>query len=213
MPCRVLNLSNQPVEALKLSWSAGESPFVAAKRNVSLSPEVKRAWNWCLSPILIQPLVICKLQRLSLQLFTCLEVVGEFHDLALVLILEFNWNQHLGHKRTKLNICHHMLTSSTQLQNRSFHVVEERERLQNVERWKMHVQSVQKYWFSLSNMQICGVFVAVIVVVAKLPKTAGYNKTLFWYHAVCVFNVDWLVSYTLSDWISHEKALTRLSSN
>jgi len=30
----------------------------------------------------------------------------------------------LGHKRTKLNICHHMLTSSTQLQNRSFHVVE-----------------------------------------------------------------------------------------
>ena len=30
----------------------------------------------------------------------------------------------------------------------------------------MHVQSVQKYYFSLSNMQICGVFVAVVVVVA-----------------------------------------------
>ena len=30
----------------------------------------------------------------------------------------------VGHKKTKLNICHHMLTSSTQLQNRSFHVVE-----------------------------------------------------------------------------------------
>ena len=29
---------------------------------------------------------------------------------------------------------------------------------------KMHVQSVQKYGFSLSNMQICGVFVAVVVV-------------------------------------------------
>ena len=39
-------------------------------------------------------------------------------------ILELNWNQRLGHKRTKLNICHHMLTSSTQLQNKSFHVVE-----------------------------------------------------------------------------------------
>ena len=39
-------------------------------------------------------------------------------------ILEFNWNQRLGHKQTKLNICHHMLTSSTQLQTRSFHVVE-----------------------------------------------------------------------------------------
>ena len=30
----------------------------------------------------------------------------------------------------------------------------------------MHVQGVQKYCFSLSNMQICGVFVAVVVVVA-----------------------------------------------
>ena len=39
-------------------------------------------------------------------------------------VLEWNWNKHSGHKKTKLNICHHMLTSSTQLQNRSFHVVE-----------------------------------------------------------------------------------------
>ena len=39
-------------------------------------------------------------------------------------VLELNWNKRLGHKKTKLNICHHMLTSSTQLQNRSFHVVE-----------------------------------------------------------------------------------------
>ena len=38
--------------------------------------------------------------------------------------LELNWNKRLEHKKTKLNICHHMLTSSTQLQNRSFHVVE-----------------------------------------------------------------------------------------
>ena len=30
----------------------------------------------------------------------------------------------------------------------------------------MHVQSVQNYCFSLSIMQICGVFVAVVVVVA-----------------------------------------------
>jgi len=39
-------------------------------------------------------------------------------------VLELIWNQRLGHKRTKLNMCQHMLTSSTQLQNRSFHVVE-----------------------------------------------------------------------------------------
>ena len=41
-------------------------------------------------------------------------------------ILELNWKQRLRHNKTKLNICHHMLTSSTQLvlQNRSFHVEE-----------------------------------------------------------------------------------------
>ena len=43
---------------------------------------------------------------------------------CVLTILELNWNQRLGQKKTKLNICHHMLTSSTQLQNRSFHVVE-----------------------------------------------------------------------------------------
>ena len=30
----------------------------------------------------------------------------------------------MGHKKTKWNICYHLLTSSTHLQNRSFHVVE-----------------------------------------------------------------------------------------
>ena len=43
---------------------------------------------------------------------------------CVLTILELNWNQRLGHKKTNLNICHHMLTSSTQLQNWSFHVVE-----------------------------------------------------------------------------------------
>ena len=43
---------------------------------------------------------------------------------SVLTILELNWNQRLGNKKTKLSICHHMLTSSTQLQNSSFHVVE-----------------------------------------------------------------------------------------
>ena len=43
---------------------------------------------------------------------------------CVLTVLELNWNKRLGHKKTKLNICHHMLTSSTQLQNRSFHIVE-----------------------------------------------------------------------------------------
>ena len=43
---------------------------------------------------------------------------------CVLTILELNWNQRLGHKKTTLNICHHMFSSSTHLQNRSFHVVE-----------------------------------------------------------------------------------------
>ena len=43
---------------------------------------------------------------------------------CVLTILELNWNQRFGNKKPKLNICHHKLTSSTQLQNRSFHVVE-----------------------------------------------------------------------------------------
>ena len=43
---------------------------------------------------------------------------------CVLTILELNWNQLLENNKTKLNICHYMLPSSTQLQNRSFHVVE-----------------------------------------------------------------------------------------
>ena len=43
---------------------------------------------------------------------------------CVVAILELNWNERLGHEKTKLNICHHGHTSSTQLQNWAFHVVE-----------------------------------------------------------------------------------------
>ena len=43
---------------------------------------------------------------------------------CVLTVLKLIWNQRLGHKKKKLNICHHMLTSSTQLQNSSFHVVE-----------------------------------------------------------------------------------------
>ena len=43
---------------------------------------------------------------------------------CVLTILELNWNKRLGHKKTKLNICHHTLALSKHLQNRSFHVVE-----------------------------------------------------------------------------------------
>ena len=38
--------------------------------------------------------------------------------------LGIDWNRRVAHKKTKLNIYHHMLKSTTQLQNWSFHVVE-----------------------------------------------------------------------------------------
>ena len=59
-----------------------------------------------------------------------------------------------------------MLTSSTQLQNRSFHDVE-RTRT-SAERAKMKNARAKraKLLFSLSNMQICDVLVAVVVVLA-----------------------------------------------
>ena len=85
---------------------------------------------------------------------------------CVLTILELNWNQRLGHKKTKLDICHHMLTSYTQLQNRSFHVVARTRTSSKCQKIKNERAKRAKYCFSLSNMQICGVFVAVVVVVA-----------------------------------------------
>ena len=57
----------------------------------------------------------------------------------------------------------------------------ERERLQNVGKWKMHVQSVQKHCFSLSNMQFCDALVAVVVVFkhARFWDVEGNRKRTF----------------------------------
>ena len=82
---------------------------------------------------------------------------------CVLTILELSWSLRLGHK-AKFNICHHALTLFTQLQNWSFHVAERTRTSTKCQ--KMHVQSVQKHCFSLPNMQIFGVFVAVVVVVA-----------------------------------------------
>ena len=67
-------------------------------------------------------------RHLKMQLCVSAIIFQLFKDImrekCVLTILELNWNQRLGHKKTKLNICHHTLTSSTQLQNRSFHVAE-----------------------------------------------------------------------------------------
>ena len=68
----------------------------------------------------------------------------------------------MGTSASELNICHHMLTSSTQLQNRSFHVVERTRTYTKC----LNVQSVENYCFSMSNMQNFDVLVDVVDVVA-----------------------------------------------
>ena len=96
---------------------------------------------------------------------------------CLLIILELNWNQRLGHKKTKLNLCHHMLTSSTQLQNRSFHVVERTRTSTKCQKMKnARAKRAIKCCFSLSNMQICGVFVAAVVVAYKLPYSKARTR-------------------------------------
>ena len=85
---------------------------------------------------------------------------------GVLTIWELNWNQRFGVKKTKLNICYRMVTSSTQLQNRSFHVAERTTTSAKCQKLKMHVQSVRNYCFSLSNMQICDFLVAIVVMVA-----------------------------------------------
>ena len=82
---------------------------------------------------------------------------------CVLTILKLNWNPRCCGK-IKLDICHHMLTSSTQLQNRSFHVVE-RTRMPS-KQWKINEQGVQNYCFSLLNMQICEIIDAFHVVFA-----------------------------------------------
>ena len=76
-------------------------------------------------------------------------------------VLELHWNKRFSGKNTKLNICDHLLTSSTQLQNRSFNTVERTrtsakcQKMKNVRRvGRCYVQGVQDYCFSLSNMQM-----------------------------------------------------------
>ena len=72
---------------------------------------------------------------------------------CLITVLELIWNQLLGHRKTKLNICDHMLTSSTQLQNRSFHVIERTRTSSKCQKMKNARAKRAKILFF--NFQIC----------------------------------------------------------
>ena len=77
---------------------------------------------------------------------------------CVLTILELNWNQRFGDKKTKLNICPHMLTSSPQLQNGSFQVVERTRTSSKYPKMKnARAKRAKKYCFPLTNIQICEV--------------------------------------------------------
>ena len=81
-------------------------------------------------------------------------------------ILESNWYQQSGDHKKILKIRHHMLMLSTQLQkqvNFSHRGIRTRTAVKCT---KMKMQSMETYCFSLSNMQICDVLVAVVIVFA-----------------------------------------------
>ena len=85
---------------------------------------------------------------------------------CVLTILELKCNQRFRGKKLKLNICRHMLTSSTQRQNRSFHVVERTRTSAKCTKMKTARAKRANLSYSLSNLQIYDVLVAVVVVVA-----------------------------------------------
>ena len=85
---------------------------------------------------------------------------------CLLTVLELILNQRLGHRKTKLNIRHHMLTSSTKLQNRSFHVVEGTRTSSKCQKMKNARAKRAKIVFFIAKYAHLWVFVAVVVVVA-----------------------------------------------
>ena len=70
-------------------------------------------------------------------------------ETCVLTVLELNWNKRLGNKKTKLNICHYVLTSSTQLQNMSFHVVERTRTSSNCQKMKNARAKRAKILFSI----------------------------------------------------------------
>ena len=63
---------------------------------------------------------------MKLRVFAAISRLFKVNTLAkcVLTVLGLNWNQRFRDKKTKLNICLHMITSSSQRQNRSFNVME-----------------------------------------------------------------------------------------
>ena len=87
-------------------------------------------------------------------------------------IHEFNWNQRCKGKKNNLKNCLQVPTPSRQRENWSFHVVERTRTTANCKKKKKKMKNVRAkpakvlFLIHLSNMQICEVLVAIVVVLA-----------------------------------------------
>ena len=112
---------------------------------------------------------------------------------CVLTILELDWNQRLGHKKTKLKTCHYMAAHFVHTTTKHhFTSKKEWERLQNVKKWKMHVQSVQNYC-TVFRCQICK-FVGFL-----LPSSSWLLKLL-----ICA-----AVTFAIIPLSSHSNGLQR----
>ena len=101
------------------------------------------------------------------------------HNCKTGLFATFNCNQRFRAKKTKLNICHDMVTSTTQLQNRSFRDVESLgERLRNVKNENCTCKACKTIVF---HCQICK-FVRFLLPssswLRKLPNSTSGSEIL-----------------------------------
>ena len=101
--------------------------------------------------------------RVSVIIFQLFKLI--MLEKCVLTILELSWNLRLGHKKTKLNICHHALTSSTQLQNWSFHVIERTRTSTKCQKMKNARAKRAKILFFIVKYANLWGFVAVVVVV------------------------------------------------
>ena len=108
-------------------------------------------------------------RRVSAIIFQLFKVI--MLEKCVLTILELNWNQGLlGHKKTKIELHLSSKYYALVVHTNANQVILRRRKNENVFKMskdeKCTCKACQNTIFSLSNMQICGLFVAVVVVVA-----------------------------------------------
>ena len=131
---------------------------------------------------------------------------------CVLTFLELNWNKRLGHKWIKLNICHHMLMSSTQLQNRSSHVLERTRTSSKCQKMKNARAKRAKILFSIDKYaNLWGFLLPSSSCLLKLPFKATSTTTATKTPQICIFDNKKQYFCTLCTCIFHLLTFRRRS--